>query len=131
MLILHKVYYRHLRFTCVAPPLGKHEVKQGVKHELKTLFFTSFLAKFTLLGAEVGTTIINTGQPPPPVSKQRAPQVIHRLHTGAELSTGPTKVIHRLQCWHGSCYSTTHANTRGHQSWHRYCIGKTHANIGS
>jgi len=74
--------------------LGKHEVKQGVKHELKTLFFTSFLAKFTLLGAEVGTTIINTGQPPPPVSKQRATPKVGMDLANAKLvpTQGATKV---------------------------------------
>ena len=44
--------------------------------------------KFTLLQTWVATTIINTSQPPPPVSNLGPPQVIHRLHTGAELSTG-------------------------------------------
>ena len=51
--------------------------------------------KFTLWCAEVATTIINTGQPPPPVSTQGAPQVIHSLHTGAELSTGTQKLSTR------------------------------------
>ena len=49
---------------------------------------TYFFPKFTFWCAEVATTIINTSQPPPPVSTQGPPQVIHRLHTGAELSTG-------------------------------------------
>ena len=44
-----------------------------VVHELKPLFFTYFLANFTLLGAQEGTTIINTGQPLPPVSNTGPP----------------------------------------------------------
>jgi len=50
-----------------------------VVHELKSLFFTYFLAKcvatlplFTLLGGQEGTTIINTSQPPSPRVKHRA-----------------------------------------------------------
>ena len=78
MLILHKVYYRHLRFTFVAPPLGKHEVKHRVKHELNTPVFTLFLANLTFWCTEVGTTIINTSQSPPPVSTRGPPRVTTR-----------------------------------------------------
>ena len=36
----------------------------------------------------MATTIVITSQPGPPVSTQGATQVIHKLHTGAKLSTG-------------------------------------------
>ena len=48
--------------------------------------------KFTLLQTWVATPVSAMCQPPPPVSTQGAPQVIHRLHTGAELSTGTQKL---------------------------------------
>jgi len=46
--------------------------------------------KFTFWCAEVATPVSAMCQPPPPVSTRGPPQVIHRLHTGAELSTGLT-----------------------------------------
>jgi len=76
---------------------GKHEVKQGARQGISNMnspyFFLAIavaMRKFTFWCAEVATTIINTSQPPPPVSTRGPPQVIHRLHTGAELSTGLT-----------------------------------------
>jgi len=42
---------RDTSFTLVAALVCNHEVNQMVVHELKSLFFTYFLAKFTLLGA--------------------------------------------------------------------------------
>ena len=54
-------------------PLGKHEVKQGDREDISNMNSAYLVLKFTLWCAEVATTIINTGQPPPPVSTQGAP----------------------------------------------------------
>ena len=80
------------QFSALVAPLGKHEVKQSDKEDISNMNSAYLVPKFTLWCAEVATTIINTSQPPPPVSTQGAPQVIHRLHTGAELSTGTQKL---------------------------------------
>jgi hypothetical protein len=54
-------------------PLGKHEIKQSDREDISNMNSAYLVLKFTLWCAEVATTIINTSQPPPPVSKLEAP----------------------------------------------------------
>ena len=61
------------QFSALVAPLGKHEVKQSDREDISNMNSAYLVLKFTLWCAEVATTIINTGQPPPPVSTQGAP----------------------------------------------------------
>jgi len=61
------------QFSALVAPLGKHEVKQSDREDISNMNSAYLVLKFTLWCAEVATTIINTSQPPPPVSTQGAP----------------------------------------------------------
>jgi len=61
------------RFSAFVSTRGKHEVKQSDREDISNMNSAYLVPKFTLWCAEVATTIINTGQPPPPVSTQGPP----------------------------------------------------------
>jgi len=54
------------------------------------------MRKFTFWCAEVATTIINTSQPPPPVSTRGPPQVYHKADTSARINFGTIHVVTRV-----------------------------------
>ena len=83
------------RFSAFVSTRGKHEVKQSDREDISNMNSAYLVPKFTLLQTWVATPVSAMCQPPPPVSTQGPPQVIHRLHTGAELSTGTQKLSTR------------------------------------
>ena len=85
-------------FSTFGSPVGKHEVKQGVEEDISNMNSAYFFPKFTLLWTWEATTIVNTSQPPPPVSNTRGTPCYHtrphrRKHKHWYYSQG-------LRCWH-------------------------------